>query len=135
MDIIQMARELGKEIQKDDRFLKMQLAVQNTDNDSQLQDLIGQYNLKRMALESEIQKETRDPEKVQAYNQELGGLYEKIMKIPSMIAYNEAKAPMDAMMRRVNAIIEQSAGGADPETADYEEQSCGGECSSCSGCH
>lgn len=52
-----------------------------------------------------------------------------------MIAYNEAKAEIDTLLRRVNAIIEQSASGADPETADYVEHSCGGECGSCSGCH
>lgn len=135
MDIIQMTRELGKEIQKDDRYLKMQLAVQNTDDDAGLQDLIGQYNLKRMALESEARKQDRDQEKLQAYQQELNGLYETIMQIPSMAAYNEAKAQMDTLLLRVNAIIEQSANGADPETADYAEHSCGGECGSCSGCH
>lgn len=135
MDIIQMTRELGKEIQKDERYLKMQLAVQNTDNDGHLQDMIGQYNLKRMALETEAQKQDRDQQKVQAYQQELSGLYETIMKIPSMVAYDKAKAEIDTLLRRVNAIIEQSASGADPETADYVEHSCGGECGSCSGCH
>ncbi|MCI1964903.1 MAG: YlbF family regulator [Oscillospiraceae bacterium] len=135
MDIIQMTRDLCKEIQKDDRYLKMQLAVQNTDGDKHLQDMIGQYNLKRMSMESEVRKQDRDQEKLQAYQQELNGLYETIMKIPSMIAYNEAKTQMDLLLRRVNAIIEQSANGADPETADYTEHSCGGECGSCSGCH
>lgn len=135
MDIIQMARDLGKEIQKDERYLNMQVAVQNTDKDAKLQDLIGQYNLKRMSLESEIQKPDRDQDKIQAYQQELNGLYESIMKIPSMIAYNNAKVQMDTLLRRVNAIIEQSASGADPDTADYVEHSCGGECGSCSGCH
>jgi len=135
MDIIQMARELGKEIQKDERYLNMQVAVQNTDKDAKLQDMIGQYNLKRMSIESEIQKPDRDQEKLQAYQQELNNLYEAIMKIPSMIAYNNAKVQMDALLRRVSAIIEQSASGADPETADYQEHSCGGECGSCSGCH
>lgn len=135
MDIIQMARDLGKEIQKDERYLKMQLAVQNTDGDGNLQDMIGQYNLKRMALESEARKQDRDQEKIQAYQQELNGLYETIMKIPSMIAYNDAKAEMDTLLRRISAIVEQSASGADPETADYVEHSCGGECGSCSGCH
>lgn len=134
MGIIEMTRELGKEIQKDPRYLKMQIAVQNTDGDGHLQDLIGQYNLKRMALQTELQKEDRDPEKVQSYNQELGGLYETIMKVPSMAAYNEAKSQMDTLLRRVNAIIEQSASGGDPETADYVE-SCSGSCATCSGCH
>ena len=133
MDIIAMAREIGKEIQKDDRYLKMRLAVQATDDDQNLQDLIGQYNLKRMALDAEAQKRDRDAEKVQTYGRELDGLYETIMKIPSMIAYNGAKAELDGLIQRVHAIVDQSAGGADPETADFEP-GCGGDCGSCAGC-
>lgn len=135
MDIIDMARELGKAIQKDERYLNLQLAAQNTDDDAKLQELIGQYNLKRMSLETETQKSDRDPQKMQAYHQELEGLYETIMRIPSMITYNSARTDLDSLLKRVNAIIEQSAGGGDPETADYVEHSCGGQCGSCSGCH
>lgn len=135
MDIIEMARDLGREIQKDERYLKMQLAVQNTDGDEKLQDLIGQYNLKRMALQEEGRKSGRDQQKLQAYSQELNALYETIMKIPSMAAYNGAKAELDGLIRRVSAIIEQSAGGGNPDTADYVESSCGGDCGACSGCH
>ena len=133
MDIIAMAREIGKEIQKDDRYLKMRLAVQATDDDQNLQDLIGQYNLKRMALDAEAQKRDRDAEKVQTYGRELDGLYETIMKIPSMIAYNGAKAELDGLIQRIHAIVDQRAGGADPGPADFEP-GCGGDCGSCAGC-
>ena len=135
MDIIEMARDLGREIQKDERYLKFQLAVQNTDGDRKLQDLIGQYNLKRMALQTEGRKSDRDQLKMQAYSQELNALYETIMKIPSMAAYNGAKAELDGLVRRVSAIITQSAGGGNPDTADYVEPACGGDCGACSGCH
>jgi hypothetical protein len=47
-NIIEQARAIGKAIQKDERYLKTQLALQAADEDKELQDLIGQYNLKRM---------------------------------------------------------------------------------------
>ena len=50
MDIIEQARELGRQIQKDDRYLKVQIAQQNSDNDKELQALIGEFNLKRMNI-------------------------------------------------------------------------------------
>ena len=56
------------------------------------------------------------------------------MKNENMIAYNIAKQEMDSVLKRVTAIIMQSAEGEDPETTDYEE-SCTGSCSSCGGCH
>ena len=37
MDVIELARELGKAIQQDERFLAMQIARQNSDNDDERQ--------------------------------------------------------------------------------------------------
>lgn len=136
MDIIQLTRDLGKEIQKDERYLNMQLAKQNSDEDKELQNMIGEFNLKRMAINNEAQKEEQDTVKMQALNQEFRALYAKIMQNPNMVAYNTAKEAMDALLQRISAIIGQCADGEDPETADYVEQSsCGGDCSGCSGCH
>ena len=56
MDIIEQARELGRQIQKDDRYLKVQIAQQNSDNDKELQALIGEFNLKRMNINTEAQR-------------------------------------------------------------------------------
>lgn len=133
MDIIALAREIGKEIQKDERFLRAHVAMQAANEDEQLQGLIGQYNIKRDLLENELREQNRDDDKVKVYQQELNGLYVSIMKNEKMAAYNEARGDFDVLIRRVNAIIEQSANGEDPETADYIE-SCAGNCSACSGC-
>ena len=48
---------------------------------------------------------------------------------------DEAKELMDNMLKRINAIISISAEGGDPEIADLTEDTCGGSCSSCAGCH
>ncbi|MCI1982883.1 MAG: YlbF family regulator [Oscillospiraceae bacterium] len=135
MDIIEQAREIGKAIQKDDRFVKMRTAEQAAEEDKDLQDLIGQYNLKHMSLQNELQKQERDEDKVKSYQQSMNALYESIMKNPHMETYSRARVDFDGLMRRVNAIIQQSAQGADPETADYTESACAGDCSACAGCH
>jgi cell fate (sporulation/competence/biofilm development) regulator YlbF (YheA/YmcA/DUF963 family) len=135
MDIIEQARALGKALQQEDSYLRMQIAVQNADADKELQDMIGQYNLKRMSIQNEMQNGEKDENKLREYQQEMNGLYEMIMKNPHMAVYNEAKNDFSAIFRRVNAILEQSANGGDPETADYEESSCSGDCCSCGGCH
>lgn len=134
MDIITMARELGKAIQADERYLALQVAKQNSDDDAALQELIGEFNLKRLALSNEANKEDRDEDKLQKLNLELREVYTRVMENDNMAAYNVAREEMDALLRRVNAIINQSAEGEDPETTDYAE-SCGGNCASCGGCH
>ena len=135
MDVIELARELGKAIQQDERFLAMQIARQNSDNDDELQQLIGEFNLKRMAINNEAAKENRDEAKLQQLNSELRETYAKVMQNKNMNAYNEAKELMDNMLKRINAIISISAEGGDPEIADLTEDTGGGSCSSCAGCH
>ena len=135
MDIIEMTRELCRELQKDERFITLQMVQQKADADAELQALIGDFNIKRMAIQNEAAKENRSDEKLQQLNTELRQCYATVMQNPNMIAYNEAKDAMDALLQRINAIITQSAEGGDPDTADYEESSCGGNCASCGGCH
>lgn len=134
MDIIELAREIGRQIQKDETYLKFQVAKQQSDEDQELQDLIGEFNLKRMAINNEASKEDKDNEKLIELNKELRHVYAEIMKNERMTNYNSAKTELDGKLARVMAIIQQSFEGADPETADYNA-SCGGDCSSCGGCH
>ena len=105
MDMIALTRELGKAIQQDERYLALQIARQNSDNDEVLQDRIGEFNLKRMAINNEATKDNRDEEKLQALNAELRTAYAEIMCNPNMIAYNQAKDAFDLVLKRINAII------------------------------
>lgn len=135
MDIIKLAREFGKAIQKDEAYIKMQIAKQQNDEDENLQRLIGELNLKKLAISNEFSSENRDDQKISSLNKEMREIYDQIMKNEKMIAYNTAKNEFNEILRRINAIIIGSASGEDPDVADIEETSCTGSCSSCSGCH
>ncbi len=134
MDIISQARELGKLIQQEESYLALQSAQSNADADIELQRLIGDFNLKRMSINNEVSKKDRDQEKLSQLNTEMREVYSQIMSNENMIAYNEAKEKFDVLANRVLAIVQQSAEGADPETADYTQSSCSGSCSTCGGC-
>ena len=53
MDMIELARELGRKLQNDERYLAFEAARVASDEDQELQDLIGEFNLKRMAINNE----------------------------------------------------------------------------------
>lgn len=135
MDIITMARELGKAIQQEEAYIKLHEVQDKADADAELQSLIGEFNLKRMSINNEASKQERDQDKLAQLNTEMREVYSKIMSNENMIAYNEAKEAFDVVANRVLAIVQQSAEGADPETADYSQSSCSGSCESCGGCH
>lgn len=136
MDVIEMARQLGKEIQKDERYLDFQKARKESEENEELQKMIADFNLKRIAISQEGGKADRDEDKMQQLNEELREAYDSVMNHPAMMDFNLAKEDMDVMLQRVSAIINASADGEDPDLADYQAGGCGaGGCSGCSGCH
>lgn len=134
MDIIEKARELGKLIQQEESYIALQKAQADADADMDLQNLIGDFNMKRMSINNEGSKKDKDSDKLALLNSQMREDYSKIMSNKNMIAYNEAKDAFDMVANRVLAIVQQSAEGADPETADYSTSSCSGSCSTCGGC-
>lgn len=134
MDIIQMARELGAALQQSDEYAAYTLAKNAADGDQKLQDMIGEFNLKKLSLSTEVQKTDKDQEKLTALNGEVRQLYGQIMAYPAMAAYNTTKGELDRVVNFIQQIILYSANGEDPQTIQ-EESSCGGDCSGCAGCH
>lgn len=134
MDIIEKARELGKLIQQEESYIALQKAQADADADMDLQNLIGDFNMKRMSINNEASKKDKDSDKLALLNSQMREDYSKIMSNKNMIAYNEAKDAFDMVANRVLAIVQQSAEGADPETANYSTSSCSGSCSTCGGC-
>lgn len=133
MDTIALARELGKAIQQEEAYINLHKVQSEADADTELQSLIGQFNIVRLSINEEAQKKDRDQDKLNKLNSDMREVYSQIMSNEHMVAYNEAKGEFDKVINRVNAIISQSAEGGDPETADYDE-SCTGSCSTCGGC-
>ena len=120
MDILEHARAIGRQIQIDDRYLALRAAQEASDADGDLQRLIGEFNLKRLAIDNEQAAEDRDDEKLARYNRELRVIYAEIMSNDNMKAYEKARGELDSLLQRVMTIIQRSAQGDDPDTADQE---------------
>ena len=134
MGIIEATRNLGVEIQKDERFIRFIKAKLANDNDETLQNQIGEFNTVRMNLDREMNAEKQDEEKIRELNEKLREIYTAVMSSKTMLDYNTAKAEVDAMLNDINSIIMQCVEGEDPMTAE-PQTSCTGSCSTCGGCH
>lgn len=134
MGIIEATRNLGVEIQKDERFIRYIKAKLSNDNDETLQNQIGEFNTVRMNLDREMNNENQDEDKIKELNEKLREIYTAVMSSKTMLEYNTAKAEVDAMLNDINSIIMQCVEGEDPMTAE-PHTACTGSCSSCSGCH
>ena len=133
MDVIEVTRELGKAIQADERFVRYAKARLANDADVDLQNAIGEFNIKRMELEKAVSEEAKDEVLVKKLNEELRESYGNIMASPSMVEYNTAKAMLDQMVNEINTIISKCLDGEDPATCEASS-ACTGSCATCGGC-
>ncbi len=132
-DAITLARQLGHAIQEQEEYQNIMAAKTAADADEGLQALITEFNIKRVAINTEACKTDRDEELLKKLNTEMRTAYSDIMNNEHMKAYNDAKQAFDKVLQRVLAIVKQSADGEDPDTTDFSED-CTHDCSTCGGC-
>ena len=137
MDVIAKARELGALLQQDERYTAIVAAQKASEEDTELNELLARFQLIQMSFQHEAQKEDKNEQKLEAYDKEFGEIYTKIMANPHMAAYQAARSEIDNLMNYINGIFALCLQGEDPATCEpqQEQHECGGECSSCSGCH
>ncbi|MBQ9860372.1 MAG: YlbF family regulator [Clostridia bacterium] len=137
MDILlEKAIELANLLKEDDRCKAILAAQQAADADETLQALIGDFNMKRIAINTEETKENgeQDADKLRELNTELRSIYASIMANEHMMAYNQAKEALDGIVNKMHIALNLAAAGQDPAIA-AQEGGCSGDCGSCGGCH
>ena len=136
MDIIKMARELGKAIQEDQLYKDMVTANDLAENSAELQKKLEEFSELRTQINREIMKaeDEKSNEKITELDSKLRKLYDEISTSPEMIAYNAAKSALDAQINFISQIIAGAANGENPDTIE-KQTGCSGSCSTCGGCH
>ena len=133
MDIIELARQLGAAIQQTEEYKRFMTAKEKNDNDSQLQKQIGDFNLLKMQLDAEHEKEEKDEAKILEINEKIVALYNQIVEGEAMKEFNSAYEAYRTLTDKISNILLMCENGEDPATC--EPSSCTGNCSSCGGCH
>ena len=96
--------------------------------------MIGDFNLKRIDLNNELNKEQKDQEAINRLNDEIKEIYGQVMSNENMANYNQVKNEIDSLMNFIMQILRGSVNGEDPDLIE-EQANCTGSCSSCGGCH
>lgn len=132
MDIIELTRQLGAAIQKEEAYINFHKAKEVNEADDELNALIDKIQLIHMSYQHEANKDDANEDKLAAYDKEFTEVYQQVMANSNMKAFEQAKAELDAMMKQITGILTLCAHGENPETCEYQP-SCSGNCSSCSG--
>ncbi|NCC06858.1 MAG: YlbF family regulator [Clostridia bacterium] len=135
-DAITMFKEAAVQLQKEAEYLALTGTKEKNDADEALQQMIGDFNLARIDLNSELSKaEDKNQDRIAELNTKVNNLYNDIMANESMISYNESRTEMESVVNYINAIVNTAVNGGDPMTVEEPSSSCTGSCGSCGGCH
>lgn len=126
MTVIEKANELGQMIKDSKEMKALTEAEAAQAKDEAAQELIKEFNLKRMNLARDMQEGKLTQEDAIKKNNE--AFEEMVAKSQSIKAYVDAKKAFDNMLNGVNNIINlyitgEQAGG------------CTHDCHTCGGCH
>ena len=136
MSIESALRELGKEIQKDERFAALQAAAAANDGDEKLQQQMQEMQLISLKYQQEAEKgEEASQERIAQFQEDYQKLYGEIMEGENMQKYSAAAADMEELAKYISGMIGLFFDGQDAETCQLPEEGCTHDCCTCGGCH
>lgn len=137
MSIESALRELGKEIQKDERFVALQVAAKANDADESLQQQMQEMQLISLKYQQEAEKgEEASQDRIKELQDDYQKLYTEIMAGENMQNYSAATSEMEKMAQYISGMIGLFFDGQDAETCELPAQdACTHNCSTCGGCH
>ena len=125
MTIIEKAHELGEMIEASEEMKELRLAEQAQAEDDEAQQLVSDFNIKRMNLAREIQGGKITEEKAIRKNND--AFAEMVAKSETIKNYVDAKEKFDSMVNSINNVINIYITG--------NQGGCTHNCSTCGGCH
>ena len=137
MSLESALRELGKEIQKDERFVALQAAAKANDADESLQQQMQEMQLISLKYQQEAEKgEEASQDRIKELQDDYQKLYTEVMAGENMQNYSAAAAEMEKMAQYISGMIGLFFDGKDAETCELPPQdACTHNCSTCGGCH
>ncbi len=126
-DIIEKAKELGELLKDSEQVKAFALARTQYDEDKQMQELLGQFNIHKMSMAALSKQENPDEERINMHEEKLKEVYDKIMESEVMTNYQVKSQAVDQLLTEINNILNFYVSGETP-------QGCTGSCSTCGGC-
>ncbi|MEG1718702.1 MAG: YlbF family regulator [Clostridia bacterium] len=128
-ELLELANQLGEAITKEEKFINYQDLKNKQMADETLQQLIAEFNLRRLNFTKESEKQDADKELVEKLHASVDEIYAQIMENETMKALDNAANEFEALINSVFTTINFHITGE-------EEHGCSSsDCSSCSGCH
>ena len=136
MDMIEMAREIGRTLQQDERYIRATNDSQLVNASEELKKMISDFDDVRAKMEFEMaQAKGQMNDTIMDLDEQMHAHYDRIYSHPLMGNYEASRKELEALVNYMMKIITASANGQNPDTVlEEEDVNCTGSCSTCGGC-
>ncbi len=129
MEIFALAAQLGQELKKDERLVRMAKAKEAYETDSELRTLMREYQVQQIALEKTAGQKDVEARFLEMIQDRINLLYDQIVAHPVYVELEAAQNEVNALMNAVNNTITFEITGEMPSSCTHDCSTCGGGCS------
>ena len=129
MEIFALAAQLGQELKKDERLVRMAKAKEAYETDSELRTLMREYQVQQIALEKTAGQKDVEARFLEMIQDRINQLYDQIVAHPVYVELEAAQEEVNALMSAVNNTITFEITGEMPSSCTHDCSTCGGGCS------
>lgn len=129
MEIFALAAQLGQELKKDERLVRMAKAKEAYENDMDLRTLMREYQVQQIALEKTAGQKDVEARFLEMIQDRINQLYDQIVAHPVYVELEAAQEEVNALMNAVNNTITFEITGEMPSSCTHDCSTCGGGCS------
>ena len=126
--IIEKTKELGRLLAASEQVKSLAAARLAYEQNAQIQDLNGQFNIHKMSMAALSKQDNPDEERIAGHEDKLKEIYDQIMSAEVMTEYQTKSQSVEQVIGEINNILNFYISGETP-------QGCSGSCASCGGCH
>ena len=130
MDMVfQKTRELGDALLASEIYQRMKAAEDKVMQNQEAAQAMGDLLEKRNSIQELMKQPNPDPGALKRLSDEMDELQERLQMMDDIVELTQARSEFTGLINQVNQVLQFIV------TGRMEEESCGGDCSSCGGCH
>ena len=129
MEIFALAAQLGQELKKDERLVRMAKAKEAYETDGELRTLMREYQVQQIALEKTAGQKDVEARFLEMIQDRINQLYDQIVAHPVYVELEAAQEEVNALMNAVNNTMTFEITGEMPSSCTHDCSTCGGGCS------
>ena len=127
--IFQKTRELGEALLASECYQKMKAAEDKAMRNEEAANLMSSLLEHRSDIQKMMQEPNPDPGALKRLSDEMDEIQEKLQMMDDIVELTQTRAEFTGLINQVNQVLQFIV------TGRMDDGECGGDCSSCGGCH